>query len=289
MKIAWPACALAAVLLAPGFAAAQSPGCTFEFTSLPYTINSSGTYCLKNTMFTNLASGAAITVGGGYQVTVDLRGFALINAAAGPSSTAVGVQGSNKSNVTVRNGRIQSFRSGVTLDGPSSYSNVVENVQVDSPHYVGIVLSGNGHQIRGCSVTHYGSAATPSAVGILLSGDGHLIDGNVISTSLSATGRGISVSRARTTCSSATASSTRKAGLRPAIPTTSTATTSSSAPRPRTRAGSTWGTTSEPLSARRARTGRPLDAVRPAVHPSPRAMPRPGNVSDHTSGGPARG
>lgn len=194
MKIAWKTCTLAAVLRAPRLAAAQTTGCTFEFTSLPYTINSSGTYCLKNTMFTNLASGAAITIGGGYQVVVDLRGYALINAAAGPSSTAVGVQGLNKSNVTVRNGRIQSFRSGVTLDGPSSYSNVVENVQIDQPIVSGIVISGNGHQVRGCSVTRYGLEESGFPVGILLSGDGHLIEGNLVSTSLSATGRGISVS-----------------------------------------------------------------------------------------------
>jgi hypothetical protein len=192
MKIAWPACALTALLLAPDFAAAQSAGCTFELTSLPYTINSSGTYCLKSTMFTNLSSGAAITVGGGYQVTVDLRGFALINVPS-TNSTAVGVQGLNKSNVTVRNGRIQSFKSGVTLDGPNSYGNVVENVQVDSPISSGIVISGNGHQVRGCSVTHYGLEESGSPVGILISGDGHVVEGNVITTSLSANGRAISV------------------------------------------------------------------------------------------------
>ena len=192
MKLAWSSCALAALLLAPALAAAQSPDCTFEFTSLPYTINSSGTYCLKNTMFTNLASGAAITIGGGYQVTVDLRGFALINVPS-TTTTAVGVLGLGKSNVTVRNGRIQSFKSGVTLDGPNSYSNVVENVQVDSPTASGIVISGNGHRVRGCSVTHYGTAETSYPVGILLAGDGHLVEGNVVSTSLSATGRGIAV------------------------------------------------------------------------------------------------
>jgi hypothetical protein len=192
MKIAWKTCALAALLLAPRSAAAQSPGCTFELTSLPYTINSSGTYCLKSTMFTNLASGAAITIGGGYQVTVDLRGFALINV-YGPTTAANGVQGANKSNVTVRNGRIQSFKSGVTLDGPDSYSNVVENVQVDQPYVSGIVISGNGHQIRGCSVTHYGQEDSSYPVGILISGDGHLVEGNLVTASLSGTGRGISV------------------------------------------------------------------------------------------------
>jgi hypothetical protein len=192
MRIAWPACVLTALVLAPAFAAAQSPGCTFEFTSLPYTINSSGTYCLKNTMFTNLSSGAAITVGGGYQVVVDLRGYALINV-PGTTSTAVGVLGLNKSNVTVRNGRIQSFKSGVTLDGPNSYSNVVENVEVDSPIVSGIVISGSGHQVRGCSVTHYGTEENNYATGILLSGDGHLIEGNVVTASVSENGRGIAV------------------------------------------------------------------------------------------------
>ena len=192
MKLAWKTCALASQLLAPCFAAAQSPHCTFEFTSLPYTINSSGTYCLKNTMFVNLSSGAAITIGGGYQVTVDLRGFAIVNV-YGTGSTAGGVLGLNKSHVTVRNGRIVTFQNGVTLDGSASHSNVVENVHVDSPHSTGIVMSGDGHQVRGSSVTHYGPAGSGFAIGILLAGEGHVVEGNTVTTSLSTTGTGIRI------------------------------------------------------------------------------------------------
>ena len=194
---AWRTCVLSLtavlVLASAGPAAAQSPGCTFEFTSLPYTINSSGTYCLKNTMFTNLASGAAITVGGGYQVVVDLRGYALINVPS-TTSTAVGVQGIGKSNVTVRNGRIHGFRIGVNLDTTpdvESGGNVVEDVQVDLARFAGIMIDGFGHQVRNCTVTRYGAEGSGLAIGIQVSGEGNLIEGNLVAKSLSQNGRGI--------------------------------------------------------------------------------------------------
>jgi hypothetical protein len=194
MRIAWSSCALAALLFAPAHAAAQSPDCTFEFTSLPYTINSSGTYCLKNTMFVNLSSGAAITIGGGYQVTVDLRGFALINVLSS-TSTAVGVQGIGKSNVTVRNGRLQGFRQGVVLDdSPAAEGerNVVEDVQVDQARHTGILIDGRGSRVRRCAVTYYGVADPIGApVGIQVGGSGNVVEDNVVEESLSSNGRGI--------------------------------------------------------------------------------------------------
>jgi Right handed beta helix region len=197
MKIASSSCALAFLLLAPRVAVAQSPDCTFEFTSLPYTINSSGTYCLKNTMLTSLSSGAAITIGAGYQVTVDLRGFALINVPS-TTSTAVGVQGLGKSNVTVRNGRIQGFRQGVVLDDsptvPEGERNVVEDVQVDQARTTGILVDGRGSRVRRCVVTYYGVAEPIGApVGIQVSGSGNVIEDNVVGESLSSNGRGIAV------------------------------------------------------------------------------------------------
>jgi hypothetical protein len=191
MRIAWTTCALAAVLFAPGFAAAQTTGCTAEITSLPYSIWGSGTYCLKSTIFTNLASGAAITVSGGYSVTVDLRGFAIINQ-YGSASEAIGVLAGNKSNVTVRNGKIMNFRSGVTLDGTNSYGNVVEDVQVDAPIVVGIVISGKGHQVRRCAVTKYGLPGDDYGSGMLVSGTGHVIEDNQILESQTSLGIGIS-------------------------------------------------------------------------------------------------
>jgi hypothetical protein len=190
--------AAALALAAPGRAAAQPPaGCSAEITSLPYTINSNGVYCLKNTMFTSLASGAAITVGSSITAVIDLRGFAINNLVAGSSSTAIGVLAAGKSNITVRNGRIQSFKSGITLDSvppADTYGNVVENVQIDSVTSAGIVIHGRAHQVRNCTVTRYGlEGGTGSPTGIMANGDGILIEGNVVAESYSTGGRGIRV------------------------------------------------------------------------------------------------
>jgi hypothetical protein len=188
---------LAAALAAVAPAAAQTPGCTNEITALPYTASSSGTYCLKNTMYTLLSSGAAITVTG-YQVTIDLRGFAINNIGGGTSSTAVGIVATGRSNITIRNGRIQSFKTGITLDNSGAtdtYGNVVEDVQIDSVRSAGVVLNGRAHQVRNCAVTRYGnpdSIVTP-AHGILVDGEGILIEGNVVAESYSTTAHGITV------------------------------------------------------------------------------------------------
>lgn len=194
--------AVALAALTPGRAAAQAPsGCTTEITSLPYTISSNGNYCLKNTMFTLLSSGAAITVtGGSITAVIDMRGFAINNLAAGSASTAIGILATGKSNVVVRDGRIQSFRTGITLDssgGSDTYGNVVENVHVDSARNAGIVIHGRGHQVRGCTVTRFGQEGGGSGYGILASGDGIVIQGNVVAESLSDNGRGISTSGSR--------------------------------------------------------------------------------------------
>lgn len=200
---AWRTCALslaaALLLAAPGRAIAQVPsGCTAEITSLPYTITTSGVYCLKQSHMTNLASGAAITVGGfAIATTVDLRGFTINNQLAGSGQTAVGVSAVGKSSVTVRNGRLQSFKSGVTLDGVppnDTRGNVVEDVHVHRPYASGIVLHGRGHQVRSCTVTSYGEDGAAAAFGILVAGESTLIEGNTVAESFSTEGFGIKVS-----------------------------------------------------------------------------------------------
>jgi Right handed beta helix region len=192
------ALALALTLSVAGRAAAQTPGCTTEITTLPYTITTSGVYCLKQSHMTNLASGAAITVGGfAISTTIDLRGFTINNQVAGAGSTAIGVLAAGKSSVTVRNGRIQSFRSGVTLDSVppnDTRGNVVENVHVHRPYVSGIVMHGRGHQVRNCTVTSYGEDGSSGAFGILVDGEGLLIEGNAVADSYTTSGYGITVS-----------------------------------------------------------------------------------------------
>lgn len=182
--------------LGPDPAAAQAPaGCTGEITSLPYTVTSNGNYCLKNTMFTALLSGAAITVHSSViTAVIDLRGFAINNLAGGSSSTATAIEALDKSNLVVRNGRIQSFRYGITLGttgGSEPYGNVVENIHIDSARYAGIQVFGRGHQVRGCTVTRFGQPGSSPAVGIYVVGENNLVEDNVVAESLAANGRGI--------------------------------------------------------------------------------------------------
>jgi hypothetical protein len=200
---AWRTCVLslaaALMLAAADRAVAQVPsGCTTEITTLPYTITAaSGVYCLKQSHFTNLPSGAAITVGGSaIAATIDLRGFTINNQIAGTGQDATGVAAAGKSSVTVRNGRLQSFARGVALDSTTTTEtsgNVVENVHVHGSSLAGIVLNGRGHQVRNCTVTSYGESGA-ATFGILVHGAGSLVEGNTVADSFSTNGVAIKLS-----------------------------------------------------------------------------------------------
>src|SRR4029450_13851339 len=76
--------ALAVGLSAPRPAAAQTV-CTDYISTLPITITASGTYCLTQSINTNIGLGSAISVTGGSSVVIDLRGFTINNLAGGAS------------------------------------------------------------------------------------------------------------------------------------------------------------------------------------------------------------
>jgi hypothetical protein len=96
---------------------AETEDCT-NITTLPLTITVQGVYCLKQDLATNIASGNAITIATN-NVTIDFNGFKLGGLAAGPNTQANGVAAENRQNITLRNGNIRGFRSGVRINGSS--------------------------------------------------------------------------------------------------------------------------------------------------------------------------
>ena len=106
----------------------------------------------------------------------DLNGFAG-GSAAGPGTLANGVFASNRQNITIKNGTIRGFSTGVFLGTTgASQGHVVEDIRVDQNTRVGIDVQGTGNIVRNNQVVSTGgsttSGADADAYGIIVVGDG---------------------------------------------------------------------------------------------------------------------
>ena len=167
-------------------AGAETVNCT-PIGPLPAVITTGGTHCLTRNRSTALDSGAAITVLAS-NVTIDLNGWRLAGWAAGTDTEASGVF-SSRHRVTVRNGIILGFQTGVELTGRGV---LVEDLLLDRNRLAGIHASGDKAVIRDNRVLNTGRwtrLPSTSAYGILIDGEGSLVEDNVIA-GLEAVGSG---------------------------------------------------------------------------------------------------
>lgn len=165
-------------------AAAQTHQGT-EITTLPSVISAPGSYYLRGDLSANLGSGAAVTVNAS-GVTIDLNGRALVNSAATADGSSKGIVASDRARLTVRNGRIEGFATGVAiLDSaatPSaSYGHLLERLEVSGSSEAGIQVSGASSAVARCRVVGMNASATSgNAYGIWMSGSGcRLLDNEV--------------------------------------------------------------------------------------------------------------
>ncbi len=128
--------------------------------SLPTTITASGDYCLASTMQVSLSSGAAITIAAN-EVTIDFNENAIVNAPSAYTAAAVGVLAEGRGNVTLKNGTLRGFRTGIRVTTSAaglSVIPVIENMRIDRSYSVGIELSALGPVVRNCQVINTGIA-----------------------------------------------------------------------------------------------------------------------------------
>jgi hypothetical protein len=166
--------AFAAVLFAFTAAARAEVTLCTTIAALPHTIAAPGIYCLKAS---HASAGNGITINAD-DVVLDLNGHAI----SGPA-TAIGVQATDRSRVTVRNGTIRGFTTGVMLKSAGkSESNVVERLRVEAVA-LGIETDGTGFAVRDNLIVGTGTAQPGSAeiLGIYVNGgSGGHIHGNQI-------------------------------------------------------------------------------------------------------------
>jgi len=177
---------LVAGTLSPHIANAQAR-CT-KVRSLSAVLSDPGNYCLRGNLSSSASAGAAISITAD-DVALNLAGFTLDGSAAGPATAAVGIQGLERSNVTVRNGTVRGFENGVSLSGPGGGGHDVHRIRAEGNTRVGIRAGGVGSTVRNCQVLNTGGAASgfPS-VGIQSSGVGTRILNNGISGMVPGTG-----------------------------------------------------------------------------------------------------
>jgi hypothetical protein len=167
--------------LAPN-AAAETVDCR-RVTRLPATLARPGLYCLVGDLATSSATGAAITVEAD-DVVLDLNGWTLDGSAAGSSTEAVGIRSVDRSNVTVKNGTVRGFRTGVLIFGlPATGGHVVEGIRADRNTGEGLSVAGRGAHIRRNQVLHTGGSTAPlttRAFGIVVNAPEGVVADNLV-------------------------------------------------------------------------------------------------------------
>jgi hypothetical protein len=171
--------AFAALAIAPSAHAAESyDNCVGFIDSLPATISTQGTWCLRKDLATTITMGSAITVATN-NVSIDCNGFKVGNLAAGKATQATGLYADDRSNVSVRNCNVRGFLYGIQLGSTGIGGNyrVIGN-SVQGSTEVGMYVGGDGSLIAGNSVSDIGGT-TYAPIGILAAATVDVLDNSI--------------------------------------------------------------------------------------------------------------
>jgi Ca2+-binding RTX toxin-like protein len=118
-------------------------------------ITAPGVYTLDRDLFHGAGAGAAITIGAD-NVVIDLNGH-RISGSGLAGSFASGIEATNRSNITIRNGTIDGFFYGVELTDTTANTvrygdHLVSNLFVSNCTFRGIVVMGPDNVVQGCRI-----------------------------------------------------------------------------------------------------------------------------------------
>lgn len=152
-----------------------------EITSVPYTISTSGAYYIEKNLAYTATSDVAIRIEA-IDTVLDLNGFELVTSGSANTSTAIRCNHFDR--VTVKNGTIRGFQTGVNL-----FSNActVTNLLVADNFQTGITVVGNNVQILSNHVCGTGgstAAGVTYSVGISLTGSSGTVTDNDVQTTV---------------------------------------------------------------------------------------------------------
>jgi hypothetical protein len=160
--------------------------------SVPAVITVQGVHCLQSNKNSAVPNGNLIEIQAN-NVVIDLNGFKLGGLAAGTATTATGIFALDRQNITIRNGIIRGFQTGVFLQGAASSGYLVENLLLEQNRSTGVAVQGTGNVIRNNRVVNTGGGVGTIAYGIQVEGASNtVISENIVSgTSETGTAAGI--------------------------------------------------------------------------------------------------
>lgn len=144
--LAATALAAAALFSAPAQSAESYASCTGTIDSVPAVIGTPGTWCLKQSLATTIASGAAITIAAN-NVILDCNDFKVGGLGSGVTTAAVGIDVQGSLNTTIRQCGIRGFRAAIRVSA-SSFGGLFEDNRIEGATAVGMEVSGGSHVIR---------------------------------------------------------------------------------------------------------------------------------------------
>jgi hypothetical protein len=153
--------------------------CAGFIDSVPATITTQGTWCLRHDLATAIGTGNAISINTN-NVTIDCNHYKIGGLSAGASTLAVGIGASNRLNSTIRNCSVRGFANAINLTGSGA---LVEDNRLDGNTQMGIYVAGEGGIIQRNQVfdTGYSTAAIPDARGIVFDYNVDVLDNRISS------------------------------------------------------------------------------------------------------------
>lgn len=177
-------------------ARAETTEC-MEITAVPAVITKQGIHCFKQDFGTAITSGNAIEIQTN-NVTIDMNGYKLGGLAAGAGTMANGIYAEGKKNITIRNGTIRGFHSGILLTvvggviSENSSGHLIEDIRADGNRLNGIAAIGYNIVIQKTYVIDTGSSDVEDhAYGIFVAGFNIRVENNMVndvSETMEATG-----------------------------------------------------------------------------------------------------
>ena len=154
-----------------------------QIRTLPAVISKPGRYILSKDLVLTKVADAAITINAD-DVKLDLGGRVITHTLTN-GADVTGIVASSRGGISVFNGTVRGFTTGIRLNGfQAAASGVsVENVRVESCKLQGIQLLGLIGTVKHCVVASTGTQGTGSASGIVLDlGFATVVDNDVIGT-----------------------------------------------------------------------------------------------------------
>ncbi|HEY0662083.1 MAG TPA: NosD domain-containing protein [Lysobacter sp.] len=156
-------------LPATAHAAEAYDNCSGYIDSLPATITTQGTWCLRQNLSTAMIFGNAITIAAN-NVTLDCNDFKIGGLAAGNDSLAIGIRAEATQNTAVRRCGVRGFSVGISLLEGNAH--VVEDNRVDNNLTKGIEVTGTNHLVQRNRVLDTGGKLNNvNSIGIYASAD----------------------------------------------------------------------------------------------------------------------